>query len=46
MRLTIRRMMLVVAVFSISLRVGLSYRRSVDYWRQALFYACAREALL
>ena len=26
--------MLVVAGFSISPRVGLSYRRSVDYWRQ------------
>jgi hypothetical protein len=38
--------MLVVAVFSISLRVGLSYRRSVDYWRQALFYAHARESAL
>ncbi len=39
MRLTIWKMMLAVAVFTIALYVGLSYRRSGDYRRQAQFYA-------
>ncbi len=43
MRLTIRRMMLVVAVFTVAMNLGLSYRRSGDYRRQARFYADAGE---
>ena len=39
-------MMLAVAVFTIALYVGLSYRRSGDYRRQAQFYAHAREVAL
>jgi hypothetical protein len=45
-RFTIRRMMLVIGVFTIALYVGLSYRRSWDYRRQAQFYAHAREVAL
>jgi hypothetical protein len=46
MRFTIRRMMLAIAVFTIALYVGLSYRRSPDYWRQAQFWAHAKEVAL
>jgi hypothetical protein len=46
MRLTVRRMMLAVAVFTVALHVGLSYRRSADYQREALFYTRAGEAAL
>ena len=45
-RFTIRRMMLLIAVFTIALYIGLSYRNSGDYWRLAQFYAHAREAAL
>lgn len=46
MRFTIRRMMLATAFFTLALYVGLSYRRSGDYVRQAQFYAHAREVAL
>jgi len=46
MRLTIRRMMLAVAVFAIALQVGLSYHRSGDYLRQAQVYARVGAAAL
>jgi hypothetical protein len=46
MRFTIRRMMLAIAVFTIALYVGLSYRRSAGYWRQARFWAHAKEVAL
>ena len=46
MRLTICKMMLAVAVFTIALYVGLSYRRSGDYRRQAQFYAHVGERAL
>ncbi len=39
-RLTVRNLMIMVAVFALSLEVGLAYRRSWDYYRrQAQFYA-------
>ena len=39
-RLTVRNLLLVVAVFALSLEFGLVYRRSWDYHRrQAQFYA-------
>ena len=44
MRLTIRRMMLAVAVFTVAMNLGLSYRRSGDYRRQARFFARASES--
>jgi hypothetical protein len=43
MKFTIRKMMLAIAVFAIALCVGLSYRRSGNYRRQAQFYAHAGE---
>ncbi len=43
MRLTIRRMMLAVAVFTVAMNLGLSYRFSGDYRRQARFFARAGE---
>ena len=46
MRITIRKMMLAIGVFTIALYVGLSYRRSWDYRRQAQLYAHAREIAL
>ena len=46
MRFTIRKMMLAIGVFTIALYIGLSYRRSWDYRRQAQFYAYAREVAL
>ena len=38
-RFTVRNLVVVVAVFALSLEVGLAYRRSADYQRQAQFYA-------
>ncbi len=46
MRFTIRRMVLAVAAFAIALHVGLSYRLSGYYRRQARFFARAGEAAL
>jgi hypothetical protein len=46
MRFTIRRMMLAIAVFTIALYVGLSYRRSGDYRRQTRFWADAEDVAL
>ncbi|MGO9469634.1 MAG: hypothetical protein ACLQIB_38225 [Isosphaeraceae bacterium] len=45
-RLTIRRMMLAIAVFTIALHVGLVYRRSPDHFRQARFWAHKRQVAL
>ncbi len=42
-RFTVGHLMLAVAVFSFSLHLGLSYRRSGDYMRVARFYARAGE---
>jgi hypothetical protein len=46
MRFTIRRMIVAIAAFAIALHVGLSYRRSGDYRRQARFFARAAEVAL
>jgi hypothetical protein len=46
MRFTIRKMMFAIGVFTIALYIGLSYRRSWDYRRQAQFYVHAREVAL
>ena len=46
MRFTIQRMMLATAVFTIALDIGLSYRRSGNYRRQAQFYAHAGKVAL
>jgi hypothetical protein len=46
MRFTIGRMMLAIAVFAVALYVGLTYRLSGDYRRQARFYYQAREVAL
>ncbi len=46
MRFTIRRMMLAIAVLIVSMYIGLSYRRSGDYPRQAQFYARLGQAAL
>jgi hypothetical protein len=46
MRLMIWKMMLAVAVFAIALNVGLSYRWSEGYRRQAQFYAHVGKAAL
>jgi hypothetical protein len=46
MKFTIRRMMLAIAVFTIALYVGLSYRQSGVYRRQAQFYAHAGDVAL
>jgi hypothetical protein len=46
MRFTIQRMILAIAVFAIALHVGLSYRRSGDYQRQAQFWTRATGAAL
>src|SRR3954470_21522931 len=40
-RFTIREMLLAVAVFAVALNVGLSYRKSEEYRRRALFYTRA-----
>ena len=46
MRFTIRRMMLAIAIFTVALYVGLSYRQSAEYWRQAQFWARAQGVAL
>jgi hypothetical protein len=46
MRFTIRRMMLAIAVFALTLYIGLSYRQSGEYRRQAQFYSKAQKAAL
>jgi hypothetical protein len=43
-RITIRRMLLAVAVFAVTLNVGLSYRMSAEYRRRALFFTRAGES--
>lgn len=39
MRLTIRRLMLAIAVFAVAMFIGQSYHRSGEYRREAKFYA-------
>jgi hypothetical protein len=41
LRLTVRNLMIVVAVFGLSFEVGLAYRRAGDYRREADFHANA-----
>src|SRR4051812_35465259 len=43
-RLTIRQMLLAVAIFAVALNIGLSYRMSGEYRRRAQFYTRAGEA--
>ena len=40
-RLTARDLMIAVAAFALSLKLGLSYSRSPDYWEESRFHAMA-----
>jgi hypothetical protein len=40
-RLTLRDLVVAVAAFALSLKLGLAYSRSASYWKEADFYANA-----
>jgi hypothetical protein len=43
---TIRNLMISVAAFALSLKLGLAYSQSSAYWRESRFHARARERAL
>jgi hypothetical protein len=45
-RLTIRILMISVAAFALSLKLGLAYSRSSAYWRESRFHARAGQRAL
>jgi hypothetical protein len=45
-RITIRNLMISVAAFALSLKLGLAYSQSSAYWRESRFHARAGERAL